>query len=109
MELIANIVVEKKLDGLRENTAWVFVPALEDPGQIRMFPVMPYAEYLISPFTAAKFKNVRTVPNPTRISFLGKEIVICRFNYLKKMKQNHIERIDFAQQKYLGNNPNVRS
>ena len=97
MELIANIIVEKKLDSLRENTEWVFVPALEDPGQIKMFPVMPYAEYLIQPFLSAKFSKVRAVPNPTRISFLGNEIVICRFNYLKKMKQNHIEKIDFAQ------------
>ena len=108
MELIANIVVEKKLENLRESTEWIFVPALEDPGQIKMFPAMPYAEYLIAPFLSAKFKKVRAVPNPSRISFLGKEIVICRFNYLKKMKQNQIDKIAFAQAKYLANHPEIR-
>jgi len=55
-----------------------------------MLPSMPYADYLIAPFLTAKFKNVKTVPNPARICFLGKEIVISRFNYLKKMKLNHL-------------------
>ena len=32
MELLANIVTEKKLESLRENTEWIFVPALDDPG-----------------------------------------------------------------------------
>jgi len=32
MELLANIITEKKLEKLREQTEWVFVPALEDPG-----------------------------------------------------------------------------
>ncbi len=49
MELLANIVTEKKLESLRENTEWLFVPALDDPGQIRMFPATPYADYLIAP------------------------------------------------------------
>ena len=107
MELLANIVTEKKLESLRENTEWLFVPALDDPGQIRMFPAMPYADYLIAPLVQAKFRSVRSVPNPTRISFLGKEIVISRFNYLKKIKQNHLSKIGFVQSKYLTSNPDV--
>ena len=43
--------------------------------------------------------------NPCRLSFLGKEIVISRFNYLKKIKQNNLPKIQFAQQKWLANNP----
>jgi hypothetical protein len=72
----------------------VFVPAIEDPGQIKMFPCSPFGEYMFEGLE--KFKKVRLAPNPLRLNFLGKEIVLCRYNYLKKIKQNHHARIAFA-------------
>ena len=96
MENIAGIIKENNLENLRDTTEWVFVPSLEDPGQVKMFPAMPYPDYLIAPLIQAKFKNVSVSPNPARISFLGKEIVLCRYNYLKKIKQNHIPKINFV-------------
>jgi len=41
-------------------------------------------------FAIKKFKRVTVACNPCRISFLGKEIVICRYNFLRKLKQNHL-------------------
>jgi hypothetical protein len=55
MESLANIIKDNNLDSLRDFTEWVFVPALEDPGQIKMFPGMPYPEYLTAPLIQAKF------------------------------------------------------
>jgi len=72
----------------------VFVPAIEDPGQIKMFPCSPLGDYMFEGLE--KFKKVRLAPNPLRLNFLGKEIVLCRYNYLKKIKQNHHARIAFA-------------
>ena len=81
-----HIVKEKKLDKLREHTEWIFMPALDDPGQIKIFPCMPFGDYLFAPMEQAQFKKVTLAPNPLRINFLGKEIVICRYNFLKKIK-----------------------
>lgn len=33
-----------------------------------------------------RIKNITIVPNPVRISFYGKEVVVCRYNYMKKLK-----------------------
>ena len=46
--------------------------------------------------------------NPLRVSFLGKEIVLCRYNYLKKVKQNHHPRINFAQEKVKADTPDYK-
>jgi hypothetical protein len=88
---------------LRDFTEWIFVPAIEDPGQIKMFPCAPFGEYMVEGLE--KFKKVTLAPNPLRVSFLGKEIVLCRYNYLKKLKQNHHPRINIAQTKYTDCNP----
>ena len=70
------------------------MPAIEDPGQIKLLPGLPYDEFLFEALD--KFKHIKLAPNPLRLSFLGKEIVVCRYNYLKKMKQNHNSKINFA-------------
>jgi hypothetical protein len=41
-------------------------------------------------------KKIKLATNPCRISFFGKEIVVCRYNFLRKLKQNHHPKIDFA-------------
>lgn len=47
VEAVAHIVKEKQLESLRTDCEWVFVPSLEDPGQIKLLPCMPYGDYLI--------------------------------------------------------------
>jgi len=69
------------------------VPALDDPGQLRIFPCLPLSEYLFESLEQARFHKFTLATNPCRLSFLGKEIVICRFNYLKKIKQNQLQKI----------------
>jgi len=40
-----------------------------------------------------RIHNVTLASNPVRISFYGKQIVINRYNYFKKMKENHLNRV----------------
>jgi hypothetical protein len=82
------------------------VPAIEDPGQMKMFPLMQMSQELFQT-ALKKFKKVTFACNPCRISFLGKEIVICRYNFLRRLKQNHHQRINFAQKKYQGSIPDL--
>ena len=46
---IYEYVKEKKLDNLRDQTEWIFMPSMDDPGQIKIFPCMPYGDYLFAP------------------------------------------------------------
>ena len=93
LEKFGGIVREKELANLRDFTEWIFIPAIDDPGQIRAMPSAPMSEYLLEGFmgkhlssTSAKIKKVTLGCNPLRISFMGKEIVIARFNFLKKIQ-----------------------
>lgn len=103
---------EKELVNLRDFSEWIFIPAIDDPGQIRAMPSAPMSEYLLEGFmgkhlssTAAKIKKVTLGCNPLRISFMGQEIVIARFNFLKKIQQNHLPKVNFEQKKWIGQNP----
>jgi hypothetical protein len=67
-------------------------------------PCLPLADYF---FTSSKngssaqrvLRNVTLATNPLRISFYGKEIVISRFNYFKKLKKNSLVKIQAHQEK----------
>ena len=37
-EQLGNIVRDRSFEYLRDHTEWVFVPALDDPGQINLIP-----------------------------------------------------------------------
>jgi hypothetical protein len=39
-----------------------------------------------------------------RISYFGKEIVISKYNYYKKLKKNHLSAIHLAQERVRANN-----
>lgn len=49
-------------------------------------PNMPLTEYFSSSFDG--IKNITFASNPCRISFYNKQIVISRYNYLKRIKKN---------------------
>jgi hypothetical protein len=51
-------------------------------------PNMPLVEYFSSSFDG--IKDVTFASNPCRISFYDKQIVICRYNYLKRIKKNSL-------------------
>jgi len=72
---------------------------------MHILPCHPLPSFLIEPLLEAKFRKVTLAPNPCRISFLGRQIVIARFNFLKKLKQNTLQKIHFAQQKVMGTTP----
>lgn len=82
-EQLGNIVRDKGCDYLRDHTEWIFIPSLEDPGQMHLMPQVPLAEHLLSGFIGnhqGKIKKVSLGTNPLRLCFNGKEIVISRFN-----------------------------
>lgn len=37
-EQLGNIIRDKSFDYLRDHTQWIFVPGLDDPGQINLVP-----------------------------------------------------------------------
>ena len=37
--------------------------------------------------------------NPLRISYYGKELVIARYNFFRKLKKNHLYKVQIAQER----------
>jgi hypothetical protein len=63
---------------------------------MKVMPCMPLSEYFLSTFKGngpSRIKNITIGSNPLRISYYGKEIVISRYNYFKKLKRNHLPKI----------------
>jgi len=42
---------------------------------------------------------VSVATNPLRLSYYGKEIVVCRYNFFKKLKRNQLNRVVQAQER----------
>ena len=81
---------------LRDHTQWILVPSVNDPGQTQLMPCSKLSEFLITAFKGTgpqKIKNITLATNPMRISYYGKEIVISKYNYFKKLKRNHLTKI----------------
>lgn len=88
-EHLGNLIRDKNLTYLRDHTEWIFIPALDDPGQLHLMPQMPLPSHILSGFIGnhqGKIKKVTLGTNPLRISFNGKEVVIARYNFLQKLK-----------------------
>ncbi|TNV81490.1 hypothetical protein FGO68_gene12645 [Halteria grandinella] len=105
-DTISQIVKDNDLKCLKEQTHWILLPSCDnDPGQCKLFPALPLADYFISgprsclPNGQRIIKNMTLSGNPCRISFYGKEIVIARYNYFKKLKKNNIAKIQVAIEK----------
>jgi hypothetical protein len=92
----------KDYECLRDLTQWILIPSMDDPGILKIFPNFKLSEYLTNAFRglgAQRIKKVMVATNPMRISFRGKEIVFCRYNYFKKLKRNHLEKFQAQQDK----------
>jgi hypothetical protein len=104
-DTIAQIVKDNDYKCLRDQTHWIFVPSIEDPGQTKLIPCLPLSDYFLSGARGTSvnkiLKNVTLASNPLRISYYGKEIVITRYNYFKKLKKNHLAKIQVQQEKVL--------
>ena len=80
---------------LRELTQWILMPSMDDPGIMKIFPNFKLSDFLVHGMKGIgpqRIKKVMLATNPMRISFRGKEIVFCRYNYFKKLKRNHMEK-----------------
>lgn len=103
LENFGDIIRHNNYVNLRENTEWIFIPSQQDPGQPITMPMFPLSESLLNGFRGKhlprsdqKIKKVRVGTNPLRISFMGKEITICRFNFLEKLMGNNVARVGIA-------------
>ena len=62
-------------------------------------PTIPFSEAMFSGLKTGpnRLRKVTLANNPCRISFLGKEVVICRYNFTIRLKQNHHQKITPGQ------------
>jgi hypothetical protein len=93
---------------LRDLTQWVLMPSMDDPGIMKIFPNFKLSDYLTNGMKGIgpnRIKKVMLATNPMRISFRGKEIVFCRYNYFKKLKRNHMEKFQEQQLKQQKEDP----
>jgi len=97
-ETISQTVKESNLAYLRDECTWIVMPSISDPGQSKLYPCFKLTEAL---FSKGRLKSVRLATNPFRISYYGKEIVIARYNYFKKLKAGHLSQVNAVQQKEL--------
>ena len=65
-------------------------------------PCLQFQEFFLSSFKGngpQRIKNISVATNPLRLSYYGKEIVIARYNFFKKLKRNQLNRIVSAQER----------
>jgi hypothetical protein len=93
-EELGDIIRKNELTCLREHTQWIIMASSNDVGVCNIFPNFKLSDYLIEGFKGKginRIKKIMLASNPMRISFKGKEMVFCRYNYFKKLKRNHLE------------------
>lgn len=101
-DTLAQIVKDNDLRCLKEQTQWILAPSLDDPGQSHLLPCVPLSDFFVTGPRSTNangqklIKNVTLASNPFRISFYGKEIVIARYNFYKKLKKNHLAKVQLA-------------
>lgn len=77
------------------------MPSVDDPGQTKLMPCLKLAEYFLTNFKSSgpsRIKNVTLATNPLRISYFGKEIVVSKYNFFKKIKKNQLSKLVYAQE-----------
>jgi len=78
------------------------MPSTSDPGVSQIMPSFKLSDYFLQGFKGNgpnRVKNTMLATNPMRISFRGKELVFCRYNYFKKIKKNHLAKFEAQQEK----------
>ena len=101
-DAIGSIIREDGLTCLRDLTQWILMPSPNDPGMCKLLPNFHLSEYLIAGMKGngpQRIKKILLATNPMRMSFRGKEIVFCRYNYFKKIKRNHLAKFQEQQEK----------
>lgn len=86
---------DQNLECLRDLTQWIIMPSVTDIGVVKIMPTFKISEYMVQGFKGngpGRIKNVLLSTNPMRMSFRGKQLVFCRYNYFKKIKRNHLEK-----------------
>ena len=73
VEQLAATIRELGCVNLRDHTHWVFVPSIDDAGQIKAMPTVAFSESLFTSLKTgpSRLKKLTLANNPCRISFLG--------------------------------------
>lgn len=68
---------------------------------MQVLPSFKLSDFFVDAFRGKtqRIKKVIAASNPMRISFRGKEMVFCRYNYFRKIKKNHLEKLQLQQEK----------
>lgn len=72
------------------------MPSTNDPGIMSIMPTFKLSDFFLQGFKGngpSRIKNVMLASNPMRMSYRGKQIVFSRYNYFKKIKKNHLEKL----------------
>lgn len=95
----------KKYDRLKTECRFILVPSINDVASDGILPSMQCTTLLgdldedieydaaNEEFTYKDFNGIKHITfatNPCRINYFGKQIVVCRYNFLKKFKKNAI-------------------
>ena len=78
------------------------MPSVDDPGMTKLMPCFKMSDFFIQGFKGngpLRVKNITLATNPMRISYHGKEIVISRYNFFKKLKKNHLAKLSLVQER----------
>ena len=76
----------KKYPRIKNEWKIIMIPGQNDPCSDQVLPNPPLLEYFRNQFPP----NTIFASNPCRISFFGKQIIVSRYNYLKKIKKNSL-------------------
>ena len=100
-ESLGHMIRQNDLACLRDQTQWIIMGSQQDAGICQIMPNLKFSEHLLENFKGhgpSRIKKVTVATNPMRMSYRGKEMVFCRYNYFKKIKRNHIERFEAQQE-----------
>jgi DNA polymerase epsilon subunit 2 len=75
--------------GIKNNTDIILVPDIQDPTSANILPRPPLPTFLVQDLMK-KTKRVILATNPCRLQYCTQQIVICRYDLLRKMCRNTI-------------------
>jgi DNA polymerase epsilon subunit 2 len=79
----------KSNERLCREVRFIIVPGPNDPGTDDLLPQFELPEFFFES-AGSSVKHMMFAQNPLRLSYYGKQVVICRYNYFKKMKKTPI-------------------
>ena len=84
---LANVIT--KFPRIAKEGRFVLIPSMNDVGMGSILPRPPLPRYFLKGLQS-KVEHVHLASNPCRLRYFSKEIVLCRFDLLSKLRRNAI-------------------